>query len=697
MLNPFSRSMDDPHAAALAERVKELTALYETATWLQRDDCETQEWLERIAALLPAAFHFPDIAEARVQHGTMVAKTSRMDDAGVRLDTTFVTKDARLGSIVVVYRTADAIVGTEGAPVDGTDIADWFLPEEQRLLDTLGRMLQAALDRRVAEEDARRAAAQLKDAAETAERERQRAAMLLDVANAVSSERDLDALLGTISRLLARTVEHHFASATLWEEESKTLRRHALTFGPGRGVIQSGVLLRTDRLTPARVAFDRQETMVFRQPEIAALGEHSQSVMNAEGLAAACCIPIRTRRGVVGTINFGSAQEESFQPDEVRMLEQIVGQIAIAVDNALAYGEISALKDRLTEEKNYLADEVSGHNEFEEIIGQSSALTSVITQIKTVAPTDATVLLLGETGTGKELLARALHTGSRRSQQPFVRVNCAALPLSLVESELFGHERGAFTGAVSAKIGRFELAHRGTLFLDEAGELPMEVQPKLLRALQEQEFERVGGTKTIRVDGRLIAATNRDLERMVDEGTFRRDLYYRLSVFPIDVPPLRERPEDIGPLVRHFARRFARELGRPLPAIAPATLTAFEEWAWPGNIRELQNVVERATILSRGGELRVPPGAFPRGGRERHAARIHEAASASANVAHAAPLAASSTAASLEDHQREMILAALRAANGIVAGPDGAAARLGLKRTTLQSKMRKLGITRPSF
>ena len=329
-----------------------------------------------------------------------------------------------------------------------------------------------------------------------------------------------------------------------------------------------------------------------------------------DGIRSMCCVPLITQRGPLGTLTVGRRSPDGFTPSEVSLLGDVAGQVAIAVANTLAYQEISALKDRLTEEKLYLEDEISSQHDFTQIIGTSQALTSVLRQIRTVGPTDATVLLLGETGTGKELLARALHDASRRRAQTFVRVNGAALPATLIESELFGYEKGAFTGATAAKVGRFELAHRGTLFLDEVGEIPLDVQPKLLRALQEQEFERLGSTRTQKVDVRLIAATNRDLNHMVAGGTFRSDLYYRLSVFPIFVPPLRERPEDIAPLVHHFVRKFSREIGRGISTIPAATMDALQKWPWPGNIRELENVIERAVILSPGSALQVPTSAF---------------------------------------------------------------------------------------
>jgi formate hydrogenlyase transcriptional activator len=379
----------------------------------------------------------------------------------------------------------------------------------------------------------------------------------------------------------------------------------------------------------------------------------------------------------------------------MELLKEVAGQVAIAVANTVAYQQISALKDRLTEEKLYLEDEISLQHDFTKIVGSSHALANVLRQVRTVAPTDATVLLLGETGTGKELLARALHDGSRRRGQTFVRINGAALPAGLIESELFGYEKGAFTGATSSKVGRLELAHRGTLFLDEVGDIPLDVQPKLLRALQEQEFERLGSTKTQRVDVRLIAATNRDLNAMVAAGTFRSDLYYRLSVFPIFVPALRERPDDIPALVHHFVRKFAREIGRPITTIPSAAMGALQQWTWPGNIRELENVIERAVILSSGSVLQVPTSAF-QGAQPRPfptgPTRAARPAQPDDATGESEPLDSP-----YRQGERELILTALRDAKGIIAGPDGAAARLGLKRTTLHSKMRKLGIARPSF
>jgi len=315
----------------------------------------------------------------------------------------------------------------------------------------------------------------------------------------------------------------------------------------------------------------------------------------------------------------------------------------------------------------------------DEIIGASLALRRVLRDVDVVSPTDSTVLIQGETGTGKELVARAIHDRSARRARSFVKLNCAAIPTGLLESELFGHERGAFTGAIRQKIGRFEVADGGTLFLDEIGELPLELQPKLLRILQEQEFERVGGQRTLRVDVRLIAATNRNLAGMVAEQLFRDDLFYRLNVFPIDVPPLRERREDIPALVEHFMRRFARQMNRRIEIIPRDTIAAMQQYAWPGNIRELANVVERSTILSPGPTLEISVAEF-----ERPAARMSHAG------------ARSDHPATLAELERAHILAVVEDANWRIAGPRGAAARLGMKRTTLHSLIKRVGIARPA-
>jgi formate hydrogenlyase transcriptional activator len=385
-------------------------------------------------------------------------------------------------------------------------------------------------------------------------------------------------------------------------------------------------------------------------------------------------LPLTTARHRLGTFHFSCKQPSAYAAADVGFLQHIADQVAVAVENALAFEELSALKEQLAQEKAYLEGEIRTEH-FKGMVAVSAALREALKKVKTVAPTDSTVLICGETGTGKERVARALHDLSPRRERTFVKLNCAAIPTGLLESELFGHEKGAFTGAICQKIGRFELAHKGTLFLDEVGDIPPELQPKLLRVLQEQEFERLGGTKTIKVDVRLVAATNRDLARLVAEGRFRNDLYYRLNVFPIALPPLRERPDGIPSLVRHFAQQFARRMGKRIETIPAATMDALVRYPWPGNVRELQNVIERAVILSPGPKLQVPLGDLQ-----------------SAATPAAAP---ASAAVSLADAERQHILGALRDTGGVLGGPEGAAARLGMKRSTLYKKMKKLGICRP--
>jgi len=382
-------------------------------------------------------------------------------------------------------------------------------------------------------------------------------------------------------------------------------------------------------------------------------------------------VPLTVHDRRLGTLSIGRLGGKPFSDCDAELLGSVSSQVAFSVENALAFQEIAQLKDKLAAEKVYLEDEIRTEYNFEEIIGQSAALKSALHQVETVAPTDSAVLICGETGTGKELVARAIHDLSQRRERTFVKLNCAAIPTGLLESELFGHERGAFTGAIAQRVGRFELADRGTIFLDEVGDIPLELQPKLLRVLQEQEFERLGSTRTKRVDVRVVAATNRDLEEMVAAGTFRNDLYYRLNVFPITLPPLRERPEDIPPLVRYFVQKFARRMNRRIESIPADTMTALSRYAWPGNVRELENAVERAVILTSGPTLRVPMSEFR--GRA---------------------VAPSTRATTLEATEREAILRALRESSWVLGGPRGAATRLGLKRTTLQSRLQKLGIDR---
>jgi formate hydrogenlyase transcriptional activator len=412
----------------------------------------------------------------------------------------------------------------------------------------------------------------------------------------------------------------------------------------------------------------------------------------AEGLKSTCLIPLINRGRALGILTIARTTETPFTAYDVEFLTQAAGQIAIAIENALAYHEISQLRDKLAQEKLYLEEEIRSEMNFENIIGNSPALKHVLELVETVATSDSTVLLLGETGTGKELIARAIHDRSRRKERTFVKLNCAAIPTGLLESELFGHEKGAFTGAIAQKVGRMELADQGTLFLDEVGDIPIEIQPKLLRALQEREFERLGSTHTRRVNIRLVAATNRDLEQMIAAREFRSDLYYRLHVFPIRIPPLRERKEDIPQLVSYFVQKFAKQMQKKIEAISPAVMKGLTAWDWPGNIRELENFIERAVILTRGRSLDAPLGelrktntvAFPHVQQHNVEQVAGERTNPQGNQ--------TSVADEYERRQRDEIIRALTACKGRVGGADGAASSLGMNRTTFLSRMKKFGL-----
>ncbi len=415
--------------------------------------------------------------------------------------------------------------------------------------------------------------------------------------------------------------------------------------------------------------------MIFSKKQLEEFNGDITRGLLAEGLRSLCCVPLLRPKGPVGVLMLGSTRIGAFQSEDLGLLNQVAAQIAVALENQRASAEIEALKERLAEEKKYLEGDTRFVGLFEEIIGDSPALKLVLNQASTVAPSDATVLILGETGTGKELIARAVHRASGRRHAPFIKLNCAAIPTGLIESELFGHEKGAFTGAISRKVGRMELADGGTLFLDEVGEIPLDMQSKLLRVLQDHEFERLGSTRTIKVNLRLIAATNRDLAKGMAQHEFRSDLFYRLSVFPIHVPPLRERPEDIPLLIRYFVRKFAARMDRHIETIPKETMKILTTWSWPGNIRELENLMERSVILSDGKALHVPL----------------------SELRLAGPPPASPADQTLDNAEREHILRVLREAGGQISGPHGAARRLGLQRTTLQSKMQRLKITRQDY
>jgi formate hydrogenlyase transcriptional activator len=502
--------------------------------------------------------------------------------------------------------------------------------------------------------------------------EKERLEMLLEVSTTLMSNLDVQQLFPAISGLIRRVIRQDYASLALYEEASRSLRVYALDSTFADELIGPDSEVPIAESTCGSV-FLRGETKVCNREDLVAIGSPVVKRMLELGVQSFCSIPLITRKGKLGTLNLGSAIDHAFGPADISLLKQVASQVAIALDNARAYREIADLTDKLKKEKLYLQDEIRSVLNFEEIVGESPALQHVLTQVNTVAPLDATVLILGETGTGKELIARAIHRMSSRKDASFIKLNCAAIPTGLLESELFGHEKGAFTGAVSSKIGRLELADKGTLFLDEVGDIPLELQPKLLRVLQDQEFERLGGVRTIRVNIRLIAATNRDLAKSVAAREFRSDLYYRLHVFPVHMPPLRERGKDVQLLVRYFVQKFSRQMKKQIETIPTETMNALARWEWPGNVRELENFIERSVILSAGTTLNVPLSEL----RPAYEGARHDA--------------------TLESLEREHILRVLRESGGVIAGLRGAAARLGMKRTTLQSRMLKMGITRADY
>ena len=525
-------------------------------------------------------------------------------------------------------------------------------------------------------------------------RERDRLRVLLEINNVLITSREIPELFRGIVKTLERVIHHDYTSLALLDSQTGLLKIHALDFPGNQSLIKQEITVSRDT-SPSGQAIANGQPFLARGTEIDRYQNEIMRALRTSGVQTICCVPLITHGHAFGTLNAASRRNDAFSPQDVELLQQVAAQIAIAVENALAFKEIDALKNKLAEEKLYLEEEIRSEFNFEEIVGESPALKRALAQVELAAPAGTTVLLLGETGTGKELFARAIHNLSPRRDRTFVKINCAAIPSGLLESELFGHERGAFTGAISQKIGRFELADRGTLFLDEVGDLPLELQPKLLRVLQEQEFERLGGNRTQRVDVRVVAATNADLSKRVAERAFRSDLYYRLNVFPIQIPALRERPEDIPLLVRYFVQKFSRSLNKGVEYIPADAMDALAHYSWPGNVRELENLLERAVLLSPGNELRVPVA-------ELKSAAISGAASGadpSSSVASFTSLTSSTSSPSsistLEEAERQHILRAMKQTQWRIAGPKGAAVLLGMKRTTLQARMRKLGIRRP--
>jgi formate hydrogenlyase transcriptional activator len=526
-------------------------------------------------------------------------------------------------------------------------------------------------------------------------RERDHLQVLLEINNVLVSTRDIAALFKGIVSSLKPVIQHDYTSLALVDHNSSLLKIHALDIPVKTPEIKTEFTVGLEG-SPAGQAISRGQVLIARGPEIDRFHPEVVRYLRAQGVQVVCCVPLTTQGRTFGTINFASRNPQNFSTLDVELLQQVALQVAIALENALAFREIDALKDKLAVEKLYLEEEIRTEFSFDEIIGESPALRRALAQVELAAPAGTTVLILGETGTGKEIIARAIHNLSPRRERTFVKVNCASIPAGLLESELFGHERGAFTGALTQKIGRFEFADRGTLFLDEVADLPPELQPKLLRVLQEQEFERLGGNRTIHVDVRVVAATNADLTRLVAERKFRSDLFYRLNVFPIQIPPLRERREDVPLLVRYFVQKFSRRQNKTVEYVPAPVMDAMVNYSWPGNVRELENLIERAVLLSPGKELRVPLAEF----KENNGDAALTASPIDLPRTSVASLDSASThvpasAQTLDEAQRQHILQVLRQTEWRIAGPSGAAAILGIKRTTLQARMRKLGIRRP--
>jgi formate hydrogenlyase transcriptional activator len=516
--------------------------------------------------------------------------------------------------------------------------------------------------------------------------------LLMDVTNQVVSNLQLRDLLRAISGNIRRVMQCDCASLALPAEENKQLQLYVLDFPDGKGFIREEGLYSVEG-SPYGRAFRTMKPLALASPFAAWLDNPVVQSRISEGFKSLCFLPLISRNVAIGTLNLGRLREDAFSDEDLSFLGQVSSQIAIAVENTSAYQEVTLakaelqraleenqrLKDRLQDENLVLREQIDQALMFEEIVGASPALRAVLSRVSKVAPTDSTVLLTGETGTGKELIARAIHKRSQRSSRAFVSVNCAAIPSSLIASELFGHEKGAFTGATQRRLGRFELAEEGTLFLDEVGELPAETQITLLRVLQEHEFERVGGNQPIRANVRVIAATNRDLEAAIAAGTFRSDLFYRLNVFPVEIPPLRERREDIPLLVEYFIAQFARKAGKTFRGINKKTLDLLLSYPWPGNIRELQNVVERSVIVCETETFSVDDSWLS---RQPHSTE---------------PKGTLELSHTLAAQEKQMIEAALRESGGRVSGPSGAAAKLGIHRSTLESKITSLKINKFRF
>lgn len=588
-------------------------------------------------------------------------------------------------SVAVPLTTPHRRVGMFGI---NSRTATSYSCEDIGFLRLIGRVVAFAIDDGLNLRRAQEAQACLQN-------QNERLQLLLNLTNSITSNLNLREVLPAITANIREVMQCDAVGVTLPDPSTGKFRLYAVDFpqGHGKGILQEETLVTPaaaarralESLTPVLTNTDQPDDY---PPEV-------YELLVAEGLRNHCLLPLVNHGRALGLLVV-IRKTESFMGHDVEILSQAAGQIAIAVENALAYREITDLKDKLAQEKLYLQEEIRSEMGFDQLVGNSATLRHVLELVDTVAPSNSTVLLLGETGTGKELIARAIHEHSRRKDRTFIKLNCAAIPTGLLESELFGHEKGAFTGAISQKTGRLELADQGTLFLDEVGDVPIEIQPKLLRALQEREFERLGSTHTRKVNIRLVAATNRDLEKMIAHKEFRSDLYYRLNVFPIRIPPLRDRRDDIPLLVSYFVQKFAKQMQKNIESIPASVMKGLAAWDWPGNIRELENFIERAVILTRGKSLEAPlaelrkpridePTQAPAQSGKEDIARIVKETLKSLN-------GRKDVADEHARKQREEIVRVLTECKGRVGGADGAAARMGINRTTLLSRMKKFGI-----
>ena len=602
-------------------------------------------------------------------------------------------KEVGLGSgVSIPLTTPHRRLGALGI---ARDIASPFSEEDLGFLGLIARVVAFALDDGL---NLRRAEA----AQRCLQCQNDRLQLLLGLTNRITSNLQPRELLRTIASNIREVMRCDAVGVSILEPSSETTKLYALDFPNGKGFLKEEDVL---TITGAgRRALETLKPVLVNHFDPADYSPELYQTVVAEGFTSHGLIPLVNRGRVLGFLSTARITGTPFTEEDIEFLSQAAGQIAIAIENAMAYKKITELKDKLAQEKLYLEEEIRSEMSFENIVGNSPTLKHVLDLVETVAPNDSTVLLMGETGTGKELIARAIHDRSRRKDRTLVKMNCAAIPTGLLESELFGHEKGAFTGAIAQKVGRLELADQGTLFLDEVGDIPIEIQPKLLRALQEREFERLGSTHTRKVNIRLVAATNRDLEKMIADKEFRSDLYYRLNVFPIRIPPLRERKEDIPLLVSYFAQKFAKQMQKKIEAISPAVMKGLVAWEWPGNIRELENFIERAVILTRGKTLEAPLGELRRvGAPEASTARQVSGQPDVARIVKETLDALNGSKAPLSEgtqkkreeraqKKREEIERALLESKGRVGGAEGAAALLGVNRTTLLSRIRRFGI-----